>query len=457
MDEDKNCMTERIINLTLEILYLLTGGDYTLVKKTGVEYMTPSSPSEGWRRPHSPVTVSPLHSMYERNKNVKIVELTNKIVQLLTGEVPIRCQDVTVYFSMEEWEYIEEHKDLYKDVMTEDHRLLTSPGKRDLYKDVMMEDHRPLTSPDGISDIPAPGCCLSSLYTEDCPQESDCIGPDHQGEDLAEIKIEVIDGEEEETYIRSDRQCKEEETTAAICPDPVDQESSRNILNGHFSSSSDCEREAYVFTPGETSTTPDIPSVVQSTFLLCDTSHHKEHSPEKSQMDAPSVDHKECKLYPCSECRKKANLMVQQRILMGEKPFQCSECGKCFTSKANLIQHWRIHTGEKPFRCDECGKCFTWKSSLLDHQRIHTDDPQFRCSECPKSFVHKLSLVKHKRIHTGERPFSCSECGKCFSQKSDFIKHQRIHTGEKPFSCSECGKCFTQKPHLVRHQMIHKH
>ncbi|KAM4032348.1 oocyte zinc finger protein XlCOF7.2-like isoform 1-T4 [Anomaloglossus baeobatrachus] len=437
MDEDKNCLTERIvINLTLEILYLLTREDYTLVKKASVKCVTPDNHpcmSLGQSRPPSPINASPPHSLiFERNKKVKILELANKMLELLMGEVPIRCQDAAVYFSMEEWEYIEGHKDLYKDVM--------------------MEDHQTLTSLNGYSNTTTPE---SSLYTGDCPKEHDCILPDHQGED---IKIDVLDGEEE-TYISTNELCKEEDDNADFYPDSLGQESGRNIPNGHLSVSSACDTEAInpLVSLGQTATILDVSPVVSSTCLLCNPSTNKEYSLDLSHIDPQSAHHAEGKIYPCSECRKRANLIVQQRILMGEKPFSCSECGKFFTSKANLIQHWRIHTGEKPFQCVECGKCFTWKSSLLDHQRIHTDDPQFRCSECPKSFLHKLSLVKHKRIHTGERPFSCSECSKCFSQKSDFIKHQRIHTGEKPFSCSECGKCFTQKPHLIRHQMIHKH
>ncbi|KAM8923991.1 gastrula zinc finger protein XlCGF66.1-like [Pelodytes ibericus] len=110
MNKGQNQMCERILNLTLEILYLLTGEDYIVVKKPR-SCRTQSSSKE-----------PPPHSLiHQRNNDQKILELTNKIIQLLTGEVPIRCEDVTVYFSMEEWEYLEGHKDLYKDVMTETH------------------------------------------------------------------------------------------------------------------------------------------------------------------------------------------------------------------------------------------------------------------------------------------------------------------------------------------------
>ncbi|KAM3913721.1 uncharacterized protein RB166_018920 isoform 2-T3 [Leptodactylus fuscus] len=130
MDRDKKETTEKILSLTLEIIYLLTGEDYVVVKKKSGEHLTTSSGrvSGGLRKIQYPIMKSsPL--ITKRSNEQKILELTNKIIELLTGEVPIRCQDVTVYFSMEEWEYLEGHRDLYKDVMMEDHKPLTSPNR----------------------------------------------------------------------------------------------------------------------------------------------------------------------------------------------------------------------------------------------------------------------------------------------------------------------------------------
>ncbi|KAM4029707.1 gastrula zinc finger protein XlCGF66.1-like [Anomaloglossus baeobatrachus] len=128
MDMDRDKMAERILHLTLEILFRLTGEDYTVVKKTSSERCQ-ATVSEGWGRPLSPITGPPPHPpIHEDINDQKILELTYKMIELLTGEVPIRCQDVTVYFSMEEWKYLEGHKDLYKDVMMEVPQSLTSPG-----------------------------------------------------------------------------------------------------------------------------------------------------------------------------------------------------------------------------------------------------------------------------------------------------------------------------------------
>ncbi|XP_066450524.1 uncharacterized protein [Eleutherodactylus coqui] len=126
MEKDGDHMAARILDLTMEIIYWITGEDYTVVKKWSGECLTPRV-SGGRSRTQSPITEPSSHSLIHEQK---ILELTHRITELLTGEVPIRCEDVTVYFSMEEWEYLEGHKDLYKGVIMEDQQPLTSPGKR---------------------------------------------------------------------------------------------------------------------------------------------------------------------------------------------------------------------------------------------------------------------------------------------------------------------------------------
>ncbi|KAM3938604.1 gastrula zinc finger protein XlCGF66.1-like [Leptodactylus fuscus] len=129
MERDRNKMAESLLNLTLEIIYQLTGEAYTIVKKTS-SGRCQSPVYEGYGGTLNPIPGPPPHPLIQEEINgQKILELTNKMLELLTGEVPIRCQDVAVYFSMEEWEYLEGHKDLYKEVMMEDHQPLTSAGR----------------------------------------------------------------------------------------------------------------------------------------------------------------------------------------------------------------------------------------------------------------------------------------------------------------------------------------
>ncbi|XP_073537024.1 uncharacterized protein [Phyllobates terribilis] len=183
MDMDRDKMAERILHLTLEILFRLTGEDYTVVKKTSRERCE-DPVSEGWGRPLSPITGPPPHPLIHEDINdQKILELAYKMIELLTGEVPIRCQDVAVYFSMEEWEYLEGHKDLYKDVM--------------------MEVPQPLTSPDLSSKRTTPERYPRPLLPQDCKQEEPNVPQDHQGEDLTHINTT-------ETYVRGDERCKED-------------------------------------------------------------------------------------------------------------------------------------------------------------------------------------------------------------------------------------------------------
>ncbi|XP_077109891.1 uncharacterized protein LOC143766248 [Ranitomeya variabilis] len=454
MDLDKKKMGERLLQLTLEIVLRLTGEDYKVVKKISSERCR-AAVSEGWGR----------SLRHEDINDQKILDLTYKMIELLTGEVSIRYQDVSVYFSMEEWEYLEEHKDVYKDVM--------------------LEFPQPLTSPVLSSKRTTPERCPHHLLPQDCEQEDPNVPQDHQAEDLTHINTTEI-------YVRGDEGCKEAIPTENR-PDDCIRRSEVQLTASIFKSD---ELEIPRDTIEEIVITSDIPSSLHSKDLSTDlsklvltshslqiTKHNKSqkrgikkqtalkakkpitHSqygnslPLKISFVKHHKIHTEEKRFPCSKCERyfnyKSDLVRHERIHTGEKPYSCSECEKCFAEKANLLTHLRSHTGEKPHLCSECGKCFVHKSQLVAHKRIHTGERPFSCSECGKYFGQRSYLLIHQRTHTGEKPFSCSECGKCFAYKKSLVAHQRSHTGEKPFSCSECGKCFANKSFIVTHQRTH--
>ncbi|PIO14493.1 hypothetical protein AB205_0059570 [Aquarana catesbeiana] len=280
MEEDRSHMTEKILNLTLEIIYLLTGERFPLVKSGD----------------HMAVTVPPCDSLKpERHKMQKILEVTKKMMELLTGEVPIRCQDVTVYFSMEEWEYLEGHKDLYKDVM--------------------IDNQPPLTSPDRSSNGNPSERCPRPLYSRDSTQEDHTIPLHHQSGNLRESKVEVKAEEEEEMYVRDDQQSMEEygitgtfieeDTPTEIST--VDGREMRKTSEDCLTLSPDCkveDEDITQYSPGENPTTSNV--------------HPAPHS-----VDGPSYSS-----YP-----EEPQTVRDGAVLPTEKRFSCTECGKCFRFK----------------------------------------------------------------------------------------------------------------------------
>ncbi|XP_056391657.1 oocyte zinc finger protein XlCOF8.4-like isoform X2 [Hyla sarda] len=463
MDKDRNEMTKRILHFTLEILHLLTGEDYTIVKKT-------------WDK--EPPLLSLIHEQ-------KILELTNRITELLIREVPIRCQDVAVYFSMEEWEYVEGHKDLYQDI-------------------VMMEDHRPLTSQDGVIDRNPPERCPRPLYSQDCPEGN--VPENHQGKNVMEIEVK-IEAEEETDFWANQQYGVIDRNPPERCPRPlysqdcpegnvpenhqggdltnykVEDEEER--MRGHHP----CMREAKEEIPG--GVTPENPSKnSEGNFMLSlndkgededmmerssgedlltpnvhpDLSYnnppdHGEPSPDQPHIVTTRTDQEGGEKFQCDECGKQftasSSLLIHRRTHSGKKLLPCPECGKCFAKLSHLVIHERSHTGEKPYSCSECGKCFSKKSSLVRHEKIHTDERPYPCSHCGKCYISKSYLLRHELSHMRVKPNTCSGCGKWFMQKSNFDRHKCAHMGEKPFSCSECGKCFTDKLNLDIHERSH--
>ncbi|XP_073450314.1 uncharacterized protein [Aquarana catesbeiana] len=450
MEKEQSHMTERILNLTLEIIYLLTGENYIAFK------LSDGLVSSNLMKTQSPVIEPPSNSLRQKNKKVK--EVTSEIIELLTGEVPIRCQDVTVYFSMEEWEYLE--------------------GHQNLYKDIMMENRPPLTSPDEISNRNPLERCLHPLYSQDSTEEHQEIPLEDQNTNPIIIKVKVKE-EAEEMSMMGDDPCKPEEIPPEISSDPGDikveeeeeeiqvrikeEEVPMEISRDGSSNRNTPERCPH---PGSLSYISVQGASLSSLFTdpgdTRDTQRdHKAEEEEEGHLRIKEEDgcHKGVKKFPCSECSEcfteRAELISHQRSHTIQKKYPCPECGRCFNERAKLMVHEICHKEEKPLSCSQCGLCFSDQSYLLSHQKVHTGDT-LSCAECGDMFTEESYLLRHQRTHTGKKVFSCSECGKSFPTESNLIKHKLVHSGEKPYTCHTCGKCFGEKRSLSVHLRHHE-
>ncbi|XP_073525043.1 uncharacterized protein [Phyllobates terribilis] len=480
MEQDRDHMAARILDLTLEIIYWITGEDHTVVKRSSGECVTPRV-SGGRSRTPSDITEPPPHSLIHEQK---ILELTHRITELLSGEVPIRCQDVTVYFSMEEWEYIEGHKDLYKDVM--------------------MEDHQPLTSPDGSSPRNPPERSPSPLYSQDRPEEKQNVLLDHQAFNIVTLQ-ESPGGTTnglEEPVSESTNDGSSPRNPPERSPSPLYSqdrpEEKQNVpldhqVDGAEISGNPPERSpSPLYSQDRPEEKPDFPldhqdfnivtlqeipggttdgleePVSESTNGEDSKRNYQENlllplhvkvedieTPIDEKRTEPKVDTTSTSSKCGKHLKKKSNLSSNKCINKDVSSFPCSECRRRFPHPKLLEEHQKVHTREKPFPCSECGKRFLYQSLLAIHQRVHTGEKPFSCSECGKRFTRKSQLDDHVRTHTGEKPFVCTECGKCFRRKTYLVDHVRTHTGEKPFSCSQCGKSFSQRYSLTQHQRHH--
>ncbi|XP_040177060.1 oocyte zinc finger protein XlCOF7.1-like [Rana temporaria] len=511
MEKDKMDVTRRFFSLTLEIIYLLTGEDFMVVRESGELisrrmnriFSDGSNDSRG-----ATVGLKPLAPPGGRN-NDNVLKLTSKIVHLLTGEV---------------------------------RRFV---GHEDGSNEDIIQGSQFAPPLDGSSNGNPPGRCRRPLYSRDSSEEEEgeeedrsMEEDDHHGDNVISIKVE----DEEDPLMRGGEKKRPLEistdgssngnpperrplSSRDSTPRPLysrdstprplysrdstprplySRDSTPRPLYSRDSTPRQAENPALVIVPQAQDGDDDAKGIGTSEVTPDHDGKNGSPQPEtlgsrhSSAWSSDELVSPEGKIYVCYECGKcvvydtdlqgaeagarsalccdcdKANpfkpfvcvkcgksfsskmvFMAHQSVHTGGQSFLCGECGLTFSNKSILETHRSIHTGDRPFSCSECGKCFAMKANLVKHLKVHKGEKPFPCQECGKRFGMKSNLVKHQRVHTGEKPFECAHCGKAFGMKSNLVKHQRIHTGEKPFECLECGKCFASRSNLTTHEKIH--
>ncbi|XP_040178185.1 zinc finger protein 3-like [Rana temporaria] len=509
MIEEESDMTEQILNLTLEIMYLLTGEDYIVVKTSGdrVTNESPHHVSEGLNGSKSPNMESLPLSLIRDKNDKKILEVTQKIIELLAGEVSGAgnsgtlssnrqgvCLDGDIWrtflaLTLERMLRVVRSalermlrvvrlvlqrmrlvlQRMLRVVRSALGRMLrvVRSGLERMLRVVRSGLERMLrvvrSALERMLRVPGYNNMAASLYRRHfwmlrlCSFFQSALG----GEGISGGSVQVLIRCQEVTAYFSLGEWKDLEGHKDLYKDSK----MENQLGGSIDRN-----------PPERSPSPDsynaavdfheLNIIVKEEEIAIPVTVKEEVAPVDIGIDAPkNEDILEVCLAPSpGDCKTEHNdiALVPPEENSVAQNIQIVLCSASIlpnpTNSIKLPSPIAPPTNcrrKKVFPCPDCGKNLSHKANLIAHRRIHTGEKPFCCPDCGRAFTQKSDLARHQRIHTGEKPFACPHCDRCFTQKSDLALHKNVHAGEKPFPCSDCGKKFTRKSVLIRHRRIH--
>uniref|UniRef100_A0A8C5PAZ3 C2H2-type domain-containing protein n=1 Tax=Leptobrachium leishanense TaxID=445787 RepID=A0A8C5PAZ3_9ANUR len=508
----KNEVTEKILDLTLEVNYLLTGEDYVVMTRSGESRLH----SGASRRIQNPGMDTPPHSqVHERHNEQKILELTNKIIHLLTGEV---------------LGYIHRFSELYKDVAMEALQPHNSSLDGSMTRPEAEGFHNHVPSPNQEGTISHRGNDVESESTSihileesssSCEEDTNVYPSTDYTETeqpSAFIKAHEAPHEEEnvadaDMYIHTEYaqtedtlpSCKEgnrknttmyTKGTSCDATENLDSSEGNNIdasvythTTGYPSTRIKEEPSPYVdVTDGDVYESTEY---TQIEYL----STHIKGEPTSCEEDLTGMDscitigHTQAD-YPTAHVKEESTLYeggnltaTDGRVPMdhalaqypythiNEEPTSRGEGDLTIPEMqtpylTGMLNNSDLMGPEVSAMGSDCGEGFSRDTNFNQHPYFHPalhllqlpkapqEKKSFSCPECGKCFKQELALKLHQRNHAGEKPYGFLGRDKPLGQASDYQGPQCAHT-KKTYSCSECGKCFGHMAHLRRHQVNH--
>eukprot|EP00079_Xenopus_tropicalis_P018397 XP_004919968.1 PREDICTED: zinc finger protein with KRAB and SCAN domains 3-like [Xenopus tropicalis] len=488
--------TEKILNLILEIIWLLTGEECVVVKKNGEQI------TDGVNQIHSPKMDPPPNS-----------SARNRAPHLPITEVPLGYEGVSVCLSPEGWKYTARHKG---SAGADPDVAVNNTNSELRVEEILME---PDTSAVCNRNTPEIHRWSAPNYTD-----GDNVAPhNYQVQPAAmmvphnykeeEIPTEIIIGESADRIIPPKSPILQYQTVGAehgltqnYQIEPTDTISQQERCDDDVVLPQHCREDAvlppqckmeeipeeiYAEPAGlgnQLNTSPTYhPNLVHETDLsqnakryqrehcvsgkshnlVVDTGFHSEEFQNPAEFPRGHAGRSQAlnRSLQGSPCAQPIT-SVKQKHAVGRREFR---------NNLEFTLHLKSHSREpmgsgssesfanhsgfalQTMQRGQCVRAVLTTTKMAAQQCIQAANKGYVCPTCGKGFSQKSDLIVHQRIHTGEKPFVCSDCGKSFTQRGHRTSHMRSHTGEKPFSCAECGKRFTRKSTLIVHQRSHTH